>query len=89
MKWTKSRPVSPVKGQNSEFYWYKEKGDPDSKAFVVELWVDRDVQRYLGLWSDSPIPKPVGEVIAPPSLEAFDKKTNKTKKTKKKGRGIL
>lgn len=56
MQWSKTPPVAPEKGFNSEFYWFYD--SMDKTTTVVEVWPKRWLKHYHGYWWTTPISRP-------------------------------
>jgi hypothetical protein len=64
MAWTKRKPTAPVVGEKADYYWYY---DPrDKEEGVIEVWSDRDINRFDGWWWH---PKVERALEDPPEVE--------------------
>ena len=72
MSWSKRIPKPPELGCVSDYYWYY---DPiENDKCVMEVWANRDVSRFEGLWWRPKVEEPIEP---PPEIKTKKKKRRK------------
>jgi len=87
MAWTKTKPIAPSE-YPSDWYWYYE--DRHKEPWVMQLWPNRTLHAYNGLWWDEKVnrvtdkpklPKEVVEIV-----EEVEESEDSSPSIKRRGR---